>query len=146
MTQSLFIRLIFLFMFVFAFGKNTEAAISTAFQKIELHPEKAFSKNRKQKKTWRLWKKLKAKFAKANDKVRGKNHFGKIGLLVFLGGLVLAPVSASLFLLGLLGCFVFGIIGLIEDEKIGLAIFAILLPIVFILLTLLLLLIIISSI
>lgn len=127
-------RIFLLSIFLVAFGQNGRSAIAYPSVPVETGAQVVFSKNKKEKKRARFWKKLKAKFAKAKpDKERRKNHYGRLGLLILLAGVVLTILSGAFFALALLGAVVFGIIGIIEDEKKTAAIISFVLPVAFVL-------------
>ena len=134
MKQSRILGFIFTLFFIFMFQKNMEAAISTVSQNMETTTHSAISKNKKVKKGSRLWEKVKTKFTKFKDKAKSKRRFGSLGVLAYIIGLVLSAALPWLFIFGSLACMAFGTLGLIHDEKKGMATIALALPIFMLLL------------
>jgi len=85
---------------------------------------------KKEKRKIRRWKKFKAKLLKSKDGKKRKSRFGRLGLIILLGGLLSLFLIDGLFLLSLIASVVLGIIGLIKDEKKLAAVLALALPLV----------------
>lgn len=108
---------------------NGKSAIAYSTPSFEVSATRVTSKVKKKKN--RLNKKIK-KATNKKSKER-KNKFGRLGLLVLLGGIFSLVLFDALFILSLLGSIVLGIIGLMNDEKKTAAILAVALPVAFIL-------------
>ena len=87
--------------------------------------------SKKEKRKAQRWEKRKAKWAAKTKKKERKSKFGRLGLLVLLGGVISLVFTDFLFGLALLGALVLGGIGLLKDEKKTAAIISIALPVAF---------------
>lgn len=87
--------------------------------------------SRKEKKKIERWEKWKAKWAAKAKKKERKSKYGRIGLFVLLGGVVLLVLSEVFFILGLIGAIYFGGMGISKDENKTAAIIAAALPLAF---------------
>jgi uncharacterized membrane protein len=108
---------------------NAEAAaVITSPQEVAISKEHLPRKEKKQ-----LHKLDKQQQKKAKTR---KSKFGRIGLLILLAGLVSLLLTDILFLAALLAAMVFGIIGLMKDEKKTAALIAVAVPAALILIAL----------
>ena len=87
--------------------------------------------SKKEKKKIERWEKRKAKWTAKTKKKERKSKYGRLGLLVLLGGVVSLVFTDFLFGLALLGALILGGIGLLQDEKKTAAIISIALPVAF---------------
>ena len=99
--------------FLLLFSNIQAAAVLTSgAQEVAISKEHLSRKEKKQ-----LHKLEKQQLKKAKKAKTRKSKFGRIGLLIILGGVISLLLTDVLFLLALLTAAVFGIIGLIKDEK-----------------------------
>lgn len=125
-------------LFFFLLFMNTSALAAA----ISMNADKALTEevhlSQKGKSKAKIWQKKLVKWVKGKDKKQRKDKFGRIGLIFLFGGLLSLFLTDVLFLFALLAAVVFGVIGLVNDERKTAAIFALALPAAVILLTLIL--------
>ena len=115
---------LFVLSFLLLFSNVQAAAVLTSSsQEVAISKEHLSRKEKKQ-----LHKLEKQQLKKAKKAKTRKSKFGRIGLLIILGGVISLLLTDVLFLLALLAATVFGIIGLIKDEKKTAAIVAVATP------------------
>ncbi|MEM6737268.1 MAG: hypothetical protein AAF620_14485 [Bacteroidota bacterium] len=85
--------------------------------------------SKKEERKTQRWEKKKAKW-EAKTKKERKNKFGRLGLLVLLGGVVLLVASEAFLILALIATFILGVIGISRDEKKTAAIISVVVPFV----------------
>lgn len=117
--------------FLLLFSNAQAAAIVTSPQEVAISRQHLSKKEKKQVRQWEKQQRKKAK----KEKQR-KSKFGRIGLLILLGGVIALLLTDVLFLLALLAAMVFGIIGLMKDEKKTAALIAVGVPVAIILIAL----------
>ena len=125
------ISLLFILFFI---NPSAQAVTSSQGTNNFVVNNKSYSKKKKNKII--QLQKWQNKWNKNKNKKQRKSRFGRIGLLILLGGLVSLFLTDVLFLMALLGAMVFGIIGIIKDENKLAAYLAAAIPVIFILIAL----------